>query len=1175
MGITWSDDQLKVINLRNRDILVSAAAGSGKTTVLVERIIRRITDPTDPIDIDELLVVTFTKAAAGEMKERIGKALDDLNLRKQSALVPHAQITTIDSFCLFVIRNYFEEINLDPNFRVADETEGQLLVKDMLKELFDAEYAVENPDFLALIDQYADARSDAKVRDMVEKIYQSAQSAAWPKKWMNGLLEDDTEKRAIQKVVDLTVADIQSAIRMAQLALEICMSPSGNTPYCEAFQSDLEMLRGLEECKTFQELQKGLSSLKYQKLSSSKCETASPELKEKVKAIREKYKKQLDGLKKTYFFMSEEEILAQQQRVFPYMKTLVNLAIKLDCYVREEKKKRHMVDFSDMEHLALSILVDEETGQARPAAEEFRKHFKEIMIDEYQDSNEVQEAILTAISGHEQGNYNMFMVGDVKQSIYRFRMAKPELFIGKYESYSKEDSKQQRIDLQCNYRSREGVLDFCNDIFYKLMNRELGGVEYDDEAKLNYGAKYPDSEEPCAEVLIFNKDEINEQLSEEEQENDKIKLEARMVAHRILDLHRKMQIRDKRTEEMRGAEFSDIVILLRSIKTAGPIFVETLEQYGIPAHVDSTTGYFDATEVNLILNFLRLIDNPYQDIPMAALLKSPIVQLTDEDLAEIKIEGRKEDELPKAQSFAEAALRYLKANEHPFYDLLLELRSRKDLSVHEMIQLIFRRTGYDSYVAALPGGKTRYANLTTLVEKAMIFEQTSYKGIFHFLRYIAQMRKYEKDFGEADAEGENGDVVHIKTIHKSKGLEYPIVFVSGMSKNFNMQDEKGDMLLHPELGMAMREIYGNPRKKKDNIMLSAIKNYLHLEALGEEMRILYVALTRAKEKLILTGVAPKKEIETDGILGFGEKAAAKCYYDWILPILYQSGKHDYVKELDQSYFEKGQQEQTVEKMLAYGEVCDKIDKADSDKVQLVLDSMAYQYPYQADVSRKSKYSVSEIKHESMKQRYDALEGEVETAPFLLQEKDPYIPAFARTAQEQDPQMPQVSAGALFGTAVHRMMEVLDFAQLAKVDFASEEQLRVYADTQLAQMKESGELEEALFDRLHGGELLDFLKSPIAESMAKAAAAGELYREKPFVMQRKDGTLVQGIIDVFWKTDEGMVLLDYKTDRVEQAQELILRYEEQLLLYKDALEKLFGPVSRTLIYSFRLKEVISI
>jgi len=1176
MGINWSEDQLKVINLRDRDILVSAAAGSGKTTVLVERIIRRITDEKNPIDIDQLLVVTFTKAAAAEMKERIAAALeaeleqhpDDINLQKQCALVQHAMITTIDGFCLFVVRNYFEEINLDPTFRVADTVEIELLIKDMIDVLFEAEYQKqENKQFFDLINTYSGAKNDQKVRDMVEKIYKTSLSSPWPKQWIEGLLNDQSGVMALDKIADLTKANLESALMEAKRIHQMSLNGIGPDTYIPAFESDIQSISDALKCEGYWALYEYLQSFSFVDLSKKKPSNSfSDEEKTAVKNARDKYKKSITDLIKKYYVLSKEEVQNQQKRVAPYIKELVRLALLLMDQIEKEKTKRRMIDFSDMEHFALRILVDEETHQPRPVAEVFQKQFKEIMIDEYQDSNEVQEVILKSISGHENGNYNMFMVGDVKQSIYRFRMAKPELFIGKYESYSKDDSEKQRIDLQMNYRSRAGVLEFCNSIFENLMEKELGGVDYDAAASLYPGNKdYPETDEPCAEVLLFDNKSIND-------DNTKLQREAAVVAHRILELKESMKVTDKKTKELREPAFSDFVILLRSIKTLGPVFQEVLEQNGIPAHVDSTTGYFDAMEVNVVLNLLTLIDNPYQDIPMAVVLKSMIGGYTDEDLAEMRVTYQEEK-----ITFAESAMRYLKENEAPFYQLLLDLRERNDLPVHEVIQMIFARTGYDLYVASLPGGKTRRANLEMLVEKAIDFEKTSYKGVFHFLRYIHQMRKYEKDFGEAEANGEGGDLVHIKTIHASKGLEYPIVFVSGMGSNFNDQDTKQQFILHSDLGAGLMEISGEPRAKKSSLMLEAIKNYTKLETLGEEMRVLYVALTRAKEKLVITGSSIPEKIESGGYFDFARRASAKCFIDWIVPALYAAGKQDLVKEVDRDYFVLQEAQQSAEKMVAYHELCDKIVGADSEQTEQIKTALKFVYPYQSDLHRKSKYSVSEIKHASMKQRYDELEGEVEAASFILHEKDPYIPKFASRlgVELQQAKTQETPAGALFGTAVHRMMEVLDFAALAKVDFSKEEELENFAKQELQRICDSGEMEEELYNRLRGNELITFLKSEIAEPMAKAAARGELYREKPFVMSQEDGTLIQGIIDVFWRDEDGIVLLDYKTDRVDSSEELIIRYKDQLLLYKDALERLFGTVKGTLIYSYRLKEVISI
>lgn len=1200
MGFDWSPDQERVINGRDKDILVSAAAGSGKTTVLVERIIRRIMDETNPIDIDELLVVTFTKAAAGEMKERIAKALDEKlhliedqkeavdeklkqRLIRQSALVLHAMITTIDSFCLFVVRNYFEELGLEPNFRIADETEVELLKLDVIEQVFEANYNRKNNEaFLELIDVYSDSKGDKKVRDMVSAIYSKSLSAPWPKKWIESLnnayqgisKENNGNFRVLDRALMTSYAYIENAIALANNALEIAMGPQGPNGYIPAITSDIEMLKEGLLCTNYSEIYEWVSRENmFAKLNGHHKADADPSLVDKVKKIRERYKSDVNMIA-AIFSVNWDDFCEQQKSLTPYVAELVRLSLEVHDAILKESQKRKMVSFSDMEHYALQILVDEETGKPRPVADEFRKHFKEIMIDEYQDSNDVQEAILKAVSYDSTGEHNMFMVGDVKQSIYSFRMAKPALFTGKYEAFSDDpNSKQERIDLSRNYRSREGVLDFCNVIFEKIMEKELGGVVYDDNAKLHYGSDYVKSEEPCAEVLLYDAKSFS--TDTEFEFDKKAELEARMIAHKIKDLVGNMSVREK-GDAVRPLKLSDIVILVRSIKSVGPIYQEILQKYGIPAHVDSTTGYFNATEVNLILNVLKLVDNPYQDIPMASVLKSPIVGLTEEDLAEIRVSYTDEEN----KTFSQAALSYLKANEIPFYSLLMDMRIRKDLSVHELIQYVFRHTGYDSYVAALPGGKTRYANLMMLVQKAIEFEATSYKGVFHFLRYISQMRKYEKDFGEADADGESGDIVHIMTIHKSKGLEFPVVFLGNAQGGFNTMDLNGDMVLHESIGIGLREIYGTPRAKRNTVLQEAIKNNMLIDSLSEELRILYVALTRAKEKIIVTGFGNTDDIESDPNISFGKKISAKNYLDWILPALYSTKNHNLVTEVDNEYLDLGDEIEEITKGLEYEAVLAQIQSAKPELVAKIKNEFQYEYPHLEDIHKKSKLSVSELKIGAMTQAYDEKEGEVERPGFAKHETEAYIPRFARNfdaAEEKAENAGLVSGGALYGTAVHRMMEVLDFVSLSKLDMDDEKALKEFAITEMKRLQENGLLEADLANRIHGDELFAFLKSSIAKPMADAASRGELYREKPFVMSLEDSeVLVQGIIDVFWRNENGEItVLDYKTDRVDSAEELVLRYKEQLVLYSDALERIYGNVKESLIYSYRLKEVISL
>lgn len=1200
----WTTEQQNVIDFRNRDILVSAAAGSGKTAVLVERIVKRITDRTNPVDIDHLLVVTFTKAAAAEMRERIGTAIEeqcekfpeDRHLRRQSALIHNAMITTIDSFCLFVVRNHFEEINLDPNFRIADEGEMKLLEQDVLGQVFERNYEDGNKDFLQLIDAYAGKRSDQAVRDMVSKIYRMSLSSPWPEEWIAKLACPYETKTVEELLQTEMIQDIVSNVRLILLDmkkqlndfLELAQAPDGPQAYRKTLVEDGELFEGVEDIAGYKEMSRFFSGLKFGNLSPIRKFEGDVLKKEAVQSGRNCIKKEIEILRQKYFALDVETLLEQLLRLKPFAKELANLALEYSGAMAQAKRRKRIVDFSDIEHFALQIFVDNETKQCRATAEEFRTHFEEIMIDEYQDSNQVQEEIMRAISRSGQGNNNMFMVGDVKQSIYRFRLARPELFMEKYASFSTEESQKQRIDLHKNFRSRPQVIEFCNDIFYKIMSPDLGRVAYDEDAALYCGAEFPDAPGMDAELLLL--DEADE-LFTGERDLNKRQLEARLVAERIKRLMRDVCVTDKKSGKLRPMKFSDIVILFRSLKDWGMDFVQVLEEQGIPAYVESSTGYFSAIEVQTVLSMLRILDNPYQDIPMAAVLRSPMVGLDEEELAEIRVSD-------PTVPFAAAALACMQeAKEgqlYSFYQIYRELRARRDLPIHELIQKVLDLTGYGNYAAALPAGERRAANLAMLVEKAIDYEKTSYRGLFHFVRYIDQLQKYEIDFGEADTTNENADVVRIMTIHKSKGLEFPVVFVSGLSKRFNQMDSNEKLVVHPDLGMGICEITGKPKVKKNCLFRWEIADRLRRENLGEELRVLYVALTRAKEKLILTGVI-RDEVKTlSGYtgntvdkrpIGYRKRAGAACYLDWVIGAMLSYPEKYTVQTIDPKVLMWESIGEAAKKQLSYEELLDMISTADEGMVQRYDALFSYQYPYQSQSGRKSKYSVSELKHDSMVLKYDHNEGEAQLPEFLFEEREPCIPDFASGFTEDsegekvlDVDRDGVSRGARRGTAVHRVMECLDFIALAQIDTGDPGAVKDFVKKELGRMLAKGELTGELHELVIPSMIESFVSDPVASRMAQAALRGELYREKPFVMQHED-VLVQGIIDVFWLEGDSIVLLDYKTDRVNTSEELILRYQVQLDLYADALTRVFTNKDRKrtaqekLIYSFRLQEVV--
>lgn len=1213
MDVKWTSEQKKVIDLRDRDILVSAAAGSGKTAVLVERIVNRICVDNPPVDIDRMLVVTFTKAAAAEMRERVSRAIDSLkeqkpddeNLQRQSTLVHNALITTIDSFCLFVVQNNFAQLNLDPDFRIGDQAELKLMLKDALAQVFEDNYAREdNEAFINLIDTYSKGRNDSAVRQMVEDIYYKAGSSSWPRKWMNSLLRlydiksakqlEDSE--IIKEIVDYSRVLLEEAVQELTMAKDLASVTPGLEKYALTLSEDIALFDGITDVTGYVGMQEFLNKISFGRIAVIRKFDGDEKKKERVKSMRDAAKKKVDGIKQKYFGMSIELMYEQLERQRPFVKELIRLSLEFYDAMEAVKTRKRVFDFSDIEHFALRILVDEQTLEPTETAREFSKHFEEIMIDEYQDSNQVQEDILTAISREHQGVGNMFMVGDVKQSIYRFRMARPELFMEKYNTYTSDDSAHQRIDLHKNFRSRNEVLDFTNDIFYKIMAADLGNVQYDDDAALYPGASYPDETMRPELLLVDYKDEDLSEIIEDE-DGDKVQIEALLIANRIRSLMENGMVTDKKTGQLRTVQYRDIVILSRSVATWGNTVAAVLKDCDIPAHVESNTGYFSSYEIQVILSMLRILDNPLQDIPMAAVLASPIVGMDDEELAQIRSAF-------KGVSFAQAALSAM-AGEDGYEDEKLKafalvferLRGAvADTPIHELLYMMLDETGFYRYASAMPAGKRRRQNIDMLIEMAAAYEKTSYKGLFHFVRYIDIQQKYEIDYGEADTAGENDDVVRIMTIHKSKGLEFPVVFVSGLGKGFNTQDTKSDLVIHEKLGLGLVEKTKSPRTKRPSLIRNEIESRIKRENLGEELRVLYVALTRAKEKIILTGGLSNAQksfekyrgnVNANQPISFGQREKAGCYLDWIIPAMLSYPDKYTVSTVDATEFAARTAMDMAANDISRAQLIGHISAADETKAKELAEEFDFEYVYASDITKKSKYSVSELKHDSMVEKYDSTEREAERPKFLLEEKETYVPDFARDDDEagsasNESKKPKnaagVNPGALRGTAVHRVMECLDFKSLCDIDTKDHVAVSAFVKKSMDEMLKKGLITDDMY-RLTRPKLIEqFVSSDVAARMAQADKRGDLFKEKPFVMDY-EGVLVQGIIDVFWLENDKIVLLDYKTDRVNAAKELIDRYSTQLKLYADALGRIFSTDGKSiqaderLIYSFRLQQTI--
>ena len=1187
MSVKWTSEQQKVIDLRNRNILVSAAAGSGKTAVLVERIIRRLTEDDTPTDVDRLLIVTFTEAAAAEMKERIGAAIEkklserpgDIRLERQATLIHSAQITTIHSFCLAVIRDHFHVIGIDPGFRIAEEGELKLLKQDVLEDLLEECYAEAKEEFLDFTERFGSGKRDKKIEEIILKMYEYSRSYPRPDRWLDQCVKayasEDLEVRAEERV-RMRAADIE---RVLERGLKICEEPDGPYMYGDMLDSDLQELERLQQAENFDAMYSAAAGFKWKRLSSRKDDTVSPDKKEKVKKLREQAKSLLKGMQEDYFYAPREVWQQDMQDALPSVVTLTELVKRFAHMLDEKKRLRNMIDFNDMEQFALAILTEEKDGELVPSAVagEYQDRFDEVMIDEYQDSNLVQETILTSVSRVSRGEYNIFMVGDVKQSIYSFRLSRPELFMEKYNTYSLKDSVTQRIDLHKNFRSREEVLDSVNDIFRQIMKKELGGIEYDDSAALYPGAEFPPlpsgKEDFCkSELLLLDKEDTGGE--------DERQAEARMIARRIRELIRDGVVLDKETREYRRVQYRDIVILTRSIRGWAEVFSSVLGEEGIPAYSVSREGYFETYEVSVLLDYLKILDNVRQDLPLAAVLTSAFGGLDTRELAEIRIAYPNVPFYEAAAMCAEsdaaedACMEELRGKLRRFYDQVRYFREKVPYTpIHELLEEIIDKTGYGLYIAAMPGGAQRMANVEMLTERAAAFEGTSYKGLFNFVRYIAQLKKYDVDYGEAGIMDEQADTVRIMSIHKSKGLEFPIVFVAGMGKKFNTQDTKGSVLLHPDWGAGVDLIDLKRRTKTPTFLKKMIREETALENLAEEMRILYVALTRAKEKLIMTGAA---KITEDGavsdISSVFRAEGAKCYLDWVLPCILsdETGKVKQESPVEVSVFRAEdltlQQEETQAEVVAE-DVLRNWDDSQVYEPELRerLDAQIdYVYPFEDEGKMKLKFTVSELK------KWASL---AEEAGEEMYEEPVVVPLIPEFLKEEE-----ILTGAPRGSAYHKLLELLDFT----VDY---DVGNLTAAVQ--QLRQEGRLTDEMAECIRPKDILRFLGCRSGRRMADAARNGKLYKEQPFVLSvdaseiypedcSGEKILVQGIIDVYFEEPDGLVVLDYKTDKVRTGNELKEKYHAQLDYYAQALEQLTEkPVKEKIIYSFTLGEEIEV
>lgn len=1318
----WTEEQKAVIAHREGNLLVSAAAGSGKTAVLVEHVLSLILE--ENASLSSLVLMTFTEAAAEEMKERIKKRLEehlqkgyDKRILREIALLPTANISTIHAFCKRLIEENYAGLSIDAHFRIGDTGEMSLLQSDILEELLEEEYEKKEESFLAFVDQFSMGKKDKGIEELILKLYNLASAMPFPKAYLQGLLEEDSHTRRGKWEKNLYI-DMKSRLKNLSLlyeeALDLCREPNGPIEYEERILEEREQCLALVHTDSLEELVRGLENLSFGRLKSTKAEG-----KELVKSLRERGKKTLKAWQENYRLLPEELEEEVEEKGQKRILELVRLCLLFLERYQKEKEERAVLDFSDLEHFALKLLYKDGEDKAIEAeaeieadaeigaeeeieeeveieadaeteheievckdgakeigrgkeqevrysalADELAKSYREILVDEYQDSNLVQEYIVRALSQERFGKPNVFQVGDVKQSIYRFRMARPELFLEKYH-----DENYPKIFLRKNFRSDEGVLSAVNALFFKIMKKAFGGIEYDlenslflgklrteeakqeeigqeakpeknigenqgEEDKVQSGEEHKDKQEGEApitgkqrrdqtellllelEKTVYTGEEGGEGEDVKEESNSstnsssgkslsKLELECKMIAAKVRELLEK------------GYAYKDMVILLRSPHGVSREMVDIFGKEGIPAYAELKTGYYSAVEVETVLSFLAIIDNPRQDIPMAAVLRSPLFSFLDEELGEIVLakgglyekpyDKSKENAVNLSLQVEKALAPALEEKWQNFQGQLERYRRlSRSLRLHSLLSLIYEETDYYNYVRALPLGEKRQANLDQLLEDAKQFEKGSYSGLFHFIRYIEKVKKQEQDQGEATVFSEKDDLLRIMSIHHSKGLQFKVVFLSQLHKTFNKMDSKAKMLMDSELGFAADYLDLETRIKYPSLHKIAIKEKGERESLGEELRVLYVAMTRAEEKLILTGVCKNEEdlikkFPMQERLSLEDIRGATSYLAWIL-MAYSRSFFEGTKteEIALSFVSKEDLEENEGKAMGEAIFLEKKlyeflgkEREKTEAEKLMEEHFSYVYPYEKSTHRSPKYSVSLLKMKAMEEHGERLGEQLgsemgQEGRAVAPEWDEETEARQQAKEKSDsPLIQKMKAegkniGAAIGDSYHHALAFYDYSK------------------DISQLSDFLSPEE--YGLLNQEKLQKFLDSPLGQLFAKSYKENTLYREQHFMQEveyeklfPEDGAvgeveeealssnagsvekvILQGIIDAFIMEEDGIILVDYKTDRVKDGEELRNRYQKQIDLYSEALEQILGKkVKRRVLFSFSLGEEVDL
>ncbi len=1229
----WTNEQKRIIDIRKSNILVSAAAGSGKTAVLVERIIKLVKD--ENVDIDKFLVVTFTNAAAAGMKQKIQKALvkaaqEEANMkhiRKQLSLLNRAQITTIHSFCLDVVRKNFHIIGLDPNFRIGDTSEISILLQESISEVLERAYSKNNLDFSNLVERFTGNRGDDELSKILTKLYYFILSFPDPLQWLEdsvnhmNLTEDEFIDsiwyKETRQYVDMK---LDGAIDILKVGINICREKDGPKLYEETLKQDLAILDELKIAlrKDLMTFVRYVSEFKaptikrYKKDDTSLIDVNEEKQTEIKDKLRQEYKDVINSLKDIFPYDSIDKYVEDINYMYSSIAALKDLIIDLDETYKKKKIEKSLVDFNDLEHYALEIFrnkkyIDDSTFVYQPSevANSYKNKLSYIFIDEYQDSNSIQEAIIDQIKG----NDNLFMVGDVKQSIYRFRLADPSIFNEKYNLYDNDretldkNSIHRVIELNKNFRSRKEILDATNYVFSNIMTSDLGEIDYSENVYLNNGNIFP-NENPV-ELDIIHKSQISaynednaDMVDDEIESIQTAEIEALYAAGKIKTILGKDTYDANVEGSFRKIDYKDIVILLRSVANWSNIFEEVFNREGIPFYFDGGAGYYDTIEIQVLVNLLRLIDNIRQDIPLISVMRSPIGRITSEELIEIRASYPHDRYIDACNKFIEKIKTdsakddfsiNLSNKLNAFMNQILDWTDRNTYThLSDLIWEIMMESSYYDFVGVLPNGKLRQANLRLLADKAYDFEKTSMRGLFKFLRYIEKLNSSSQTkTSTAKTLGANDNVVRLMTIHSSKGLEFPVVILCGLNKQFSLEDSKPKILMHKDYGIGTKYINEEDRIEKDTLSRLAIIHKMKFENLSEEMRILYVAMTRAIDKLIMVGT----------IKGFDEKIRkwrkghskyfiykGRSYLDWIGSCLFENktmedlddifsvGIIDDFKIGKISYSDllQGDDRQEVKATLE-----DKIRELEIATNQERLDEigklLSFGYNYENSIKTPTKLSVTEINNMS-EEKFKKLRYKIPTLSNM--------PKYDEKGKSFILENKKLS-GADIGTLLHLVMEHIDIS----VENLHREEI-VRQITEITKKNLLSELESGFIIKNYADKIEALYNSEIGIRMKNSPF---VKREAPFVIKKEadrilnnlnkeDTILVQGIIDCYFYEGDDIVLVDYKTDSVNEDNLDLLKseYRQQIAYYKEAIQKITKKqVKESYLYLFSKGILLSI